>query len=71
MILFWLFLCAGGIAAEVAEAMQPGERQVLADGWQLKSSVLVPEPADASPPSITNRSNGTKRRCRPRSSARW
>ena len=33
MVLFWLFLCASGIAAEAAETTQLGQRQVLADGW--------------------------------------
>lgn len=40
-ILLHLLLCAGGIAAEAAEANQPRLRQTLTDGWLMKSSVLV------------------------------
>ncbi|MGD0091325.1 MAG: beta galactosidase jelly roll domain-containing protein [Planctomycetota bacterium] len=34
---------AGGLVAGAAETTQPGQSQLLSEGWQLKSSVLVAE----------------------------
>jgi exo-1,4-beta-D-glucosaminidase len=39
----FLLLLACAVAAVAAEKVQPGQRQSLADGWLLKSSVLVPD----------------------------